>query len=302
MSDYNGILLLNKPAGITSFKSLNEIKKKLKSSAGTIVKTGHTGTLDSFAEGLLVVLTGKFTRLNQSVTGLDKTYEADIVFGTETDTLDPTGQVTASAGIPGIDLIEKEVALFKGKIRQRPPVFSAVHVDGKRAWKLALSGDITELPEREVFIRKFEIISWKSPVLKCRIECSKGTYIRSIARDLGISCGSRASLGALLRTSVGPFRLCDAVGPSEFIPERHLVTGREAVNKLACAEPDNFRTVDTSEACLSDFFNGKPITDSLFKDPPEFNGRYAVFSGTTFAAYIEKDEEGYRYIFAGNRA
>lgn len=144
---------------------------------------------------------------------LDKEYSALFRFGTETDTLDSEGTITATADIPSIDKIREAAAAFKGEIRQIPPVFSAVKIHGQRAYRQAREGRIPEMPERKVTILDFEILQWKNPDLEVRIRCSKGTYIRSIARDLGLASGSRAYCASLRRTAIGPFRAEDAVAP-----------------------------------------------------------------------------------------
>lgn len=185
-------------------------------------KLGHTGTLDSFAEGLLVVLVGKMTRFTGLVTDLDKVYEAVICFGAETNTLDPLGKVIRTAPIPSIEKLSAELAGFKGSILQSPPEFSAVHVEGKRAYERALAGEILTLPAREVVIHSVEILSWQLPEVRLRIHCSKGTYIRSFARDWAKSCGSAGFVRSLKRLSVGPFHLKDAVDGQDFLVEKNL--------------------------------------------------------------------------------
>jgi tRNA pseudouridine55 synthase len=297
LTDINGILLLNKPTGITSFKALGHIKRVLKDTQGCKVKVGHTGTLDRFAEGLLVVLTGKFTRLNPVFTAFDKTYEAEINFGKTTDTLDPEGKVTEICPPPDFDTIKEKIDMFRGLINQSPPIFSAVHVGGERAYKQALRGELTELPPREVTINEFEILEWDSPVLRCRIDCSKGTYIRSIARDLGIACGSCAHLTALKRLSVGPFLSVDSVSDDDFKPETDLVTGTDVFNKLSSFDPELFRIVEVHSKYISSIWNGASLTDEYFIKKPETDGKYAVFSEGDFLACIINKSGRYSYIF-----
>ncbi|MDC7225895.1 MAG: tRNA pseudouridine(55) synthase TruB [Spirochaetales bacterium] len=298
-TDTNGIILLNKSAGLTSFKALGTLKKKLKEYSGAKVKVGHTGTLDSFAEGLLVVLAGRFTRLNPVFTAFDKSYEADIIFGTETNTLDPAGDTIKTAEIPEYKTIESVLPSFQGAVRQRPPIFSAVHVNGERAYKKALNGTITELPERDVHIYNFEIIDWTSPVLKCRIDCSKGTYIRSIARDLGRLSGSCAHLRALTRISVGPFNLADSIKAEDFNPSEHLIRGRGTFEKLGKSDALHFRIIETDVDGAAKLRQGVTIRDSFFKIPPKDNGSYAVFIDDDFIAYIKYENGKYSYHFVG---
>ncbi|MBI9108756.1 MAG: tRNA pseudouridine(55) synthase TruB [Spirochaetales bacterium] len=297
MTDINGILLLNKPAGITSFKALGNIKKLLKEEQGEKVKVGHTGTLDRFAEGLLVVLTGKFTKLNPVFTDFDKVYEAEIKFGVSTETLDPEGKITETCMPPDIEIINEKINDFRGKISQRPPIFSAVHVDGERAYKRALRGELKELPVREITIYEFEIIGWEKPYLRCRIHCSKGTYIRSIARDLGKACGSCAHLTELKRLSVGPFSTDCGVSDTEFNPKTDLITGRSVFHRITEFNPGLFRLAEVEEKSVSWIRTGKELSDDLFIDKLSEDGKYAIFSNGMFLACITKTSGQYSYIF-----
>ncbi len=206
------LLLLDKPPGVTSFKALGEVKKIFR-------KVGHTGTLDKFAEGLLVVLTGPFTKLNPLITPLDKTYVATIKFGEETDTLDPEGEVVAQGAVPLLSEIEGAVNKFKGVFMQTPPLYSALHVDGERAHRLVRDGVEFDLPPREVEIYSSEIIQFDSPFLTLKVHCSKGTYIRSLARDIALEVDSRAHLTKLVRVGVGPYNLDEAVRETSLLPQ-----------------------------------------------------------------------------------
>lgn len=297
MTDTNGILLLNKPAGVTSFKALGRVKRILKETSGCKVKVGHTGTLDKFAEGLLVVLTGKFTRLNPVFTAFDKVYEAEIKFGETTDTLDPEGTITETCSPPDIETIKNKTKQFRGEISQRPPVFSAVHVNGERAYKQALRGELTELPARDIIIHQFEILEWTAPVLKCRIHCSKGTYIRSIARDLGHACGSCAHLVGLKRLSVGPFSAEDSINDDDFQPANDLITGKEVFKQLSAFDEELFRITEVHSQFVPKIFNGVALADDFFIKVPEADGRYAVFSEGDFVACMNKEDGKYSYIF-----
>lgn len=218
----NRIVLLAKKPGLTSFSSLFTVKHAFKTS-----KVGHTGTLDSFAAGLLVVCVGSLTRLAGRITEFGKTYRAVIKFGEETDTLECTGNVVRTALLPTESQLVAAVKKYTGKIMQQPPTFSAIHIDGKRSSDLARSGKSAEIPFRqvEVFSSEIQEIMFagtsdsdsendKKRVLACCIEfsVSKGTYIRSLARDIAIECGSAGHLVGLLRTKVGNFCLEDAAG------------------------------------------------------------------------------------------
>lgn len=207
-----GIMLYAKNSGLTSFSSLWSIKHAL----GT-EKVGHTGTLDSFADGLLVVLAGNLTHLVPHVTGFTKTYEAIVCFGRETDTLDPTGQTVKTGAAVSRKDLEEAIPKFTGAILQTPPAFSALHVDGKRASDLVREGKDVKLESRQIFIYGIKVHDFLDNVnvdgctyAKLEITCSKGTYIRALARDIAASAGSCAHLCALRRTQVGPFKLEDA--------------------------------------------------------------------------------------------
>ena len=205
MNDRNTVTLIRKESGVTSFSSLRFVKKYVNR------KTGHCGTLDKFATGLLIACCGKYTKKVPLFMGLDKEYVAVIEFGVETDTLDPEGNITARAGIPPFETIEKNVAGMTGMIMQAPPAFSALHIDGKRSYELARKGVEVQPEKRPVYIHSAEILNWSSPYLTVRLSVSKGTYVRSYARDLALACGSRGYVTALERTKIGPFSLDDAV-------------------------------------------------------------------------------------------
>ena len=207
----DGLVLLDKPEGITSFRCLARVKRVL----GTR-RVGHVGTLDPFASGLLGALTGRATRLAALLSGLDKRYLATVRFGCETDTLDPEGGVVGEAPIPELDTVRAVLPALTGRLRQRPPAYSAVHVAGRRAYELARRGDAPELPEREVTVAAVELVDWQPPDLTVMLTCSAGTYVRSWARDLGVAATSRAYVAHLRRLSIGPFSIRDAVGPDDF--------------------------------------------------------------------------------------
>jgi tRNA pseudouridine55 synthase len=213
----SGLALLRKPEGRTSFQALSPVKRALGSG-----KVGHAGTLDRFASGLLIALAGSYSRLASYVVSGQKHYRGLASFGTETDTLDPEGKVVATAPLPSREDLELAMGCFRGRIMQRPPEYSAVHVGGKRAYKLALEGKAPELAPRPVEIYSLELLSYEEGKAALEVRCSSGTYIRSLARDLALACGSRAHLRALERLAIGPFRVEDAVGPDEFLPSIDL--------------------------------------------------------------------------------
>lgn len=202
----NAIILLNKGEGVTSFDCLSRVKRLVNK------KSGHCGTLDKFAHGLMIVLSGSFTHLVPVFMGMDKTYEALIEFGKTTDTLDPEGETIETGTIPSLPVIKSAVEHLKGNIKQVPPAYSAIHVNGKRSYQLARSGDDNlELKPRDVKVYSAEILDWEAPYLRIRLHVSKGTYIRSYARDLGKLCSSCAYVKELYRTSIGGFDIKDAI-------------------------------------------------------------------------------------------
>jgi tRNA pseudouridine55 synthase len=206
-------LLLNKSPGLTSFQSLDPVKKALAST-----KLGHTGTLDKFASGLLLVLAGRAVKLNPWFSGCDKRYEGVIRFGVETDTLDGEGNPVAWGEAPSREALESALALFRGELLQAPPAYSAVHIGGERAYKLARSGQTVEPPRRPVTVYSLELRSYEPPLASIAVHCSSGTYIRSLARDIALAAGSRGHLIALNRTRIGGFLLADAVDPPVLKP------------------------------------------------------------------------------------
>ncbi|MDC7246322.1 MAG: tRNA pseudouridine(55) synthase TruB [Sphaerochaetaceae bacterium] len=206
MGNTSSILLIDKPSGITSFSVLSPVKRTIDR------KVGHAGTLDKFAHGLVIALTGRFTKLNTLFSTLDKTYIATFEFGKQTDTLDPEGNIIAESDVPDLETLSAVIKdSFTGEIDQIPPVYSAVHVNGKRSYALARSNMEVTLESRKVTIYSLDIISWEKPYLTVKIHCSKGTYVRSLARDIALAAGSRGYVTQLERISIGPYSISDAV-------------------------------------------------------------------------------------------
>jgi tRNA pseudouridine55 synthase len=199
--------------------------------------------------------------------------------------------------VPSIETISKQIPHFTGSIKQRPPIYSSVHINGKRAYKRALDGEDVLIPERDVTVFSIEIIKWDNPVLLCRIHCSRGTYIRSLADNLGKACGSCAYLQSLKRLSVGPFIVDDAVAPEHFNPAKDITGGRAVFNLLDAYRPEDFKIIEIDKFNIEHIRNGKKLYDKIFIEPPEANGKYAVFYAEEFIAYIEKDGEHYKYVF-----
>ena len=211
----DGLLLIDKPAGITSFDVVRRVKRAL-----ALKKVGHLGTLDPFATGLLPLALGEATKLAQFLLEETKTYLATLTLGVATDTQDVTGQVTAESGnLPAPAEVSRAAAGFVGQIEQVPPMYSALHHNGERLYKLARRGEVVAAPPRQVVIHRLDVMEIAVPRVTIRVECSKGTYIRTLAHDLGRALGCGAHLAALTRLAVGTFQLEEAL-PLDLV-ERH---------------------------------------------------------------------------------
>ncbi len=207
----DGILLIDKPDGMTSFGVVARVRRVFSERAGKKVKVGHTGTLDPFATGLLILCIGKETKNAMSYTKLDKVYEATIRLGQTSTTGDPEGEVTdVSDRQPSLDEVKEAAAKFVGEITQRPPIYSAIKVDGRRAYDLARAGKDVEIPERQVTIHSLEVIEYVYPELKIRTHVSSGTYIRTLAEDIGKTLGTGAYCIQLRRTKVADWDVANA--------------------------------------------------------------------------------------------
>ncbi len=207
-NEEGSVIAVNKPRGMTSFEVVRAARSGLR-----LKKVGHAGTLDPLAEGLLILLTGKKTKTMESFLKLDKEYVADLRLGVDSKSHDLETEVIER--VPEVNITEEKIRAvlekFTGAIDQVPPDYSATWVDGKRAYHLARSGVEFELKPKRVTINEIEIESYSAPALRIRIVCSSGTYIRSLARDLGDELGCGAVLEGLVRTRIGTYRLEDAV-------------------------------------------------------------------------------------------
>lgn len=205
------LILVDKPLKWTSFDVVNKIRWCLKPVCGKI-KVGHAGTLDPLATGLVIVCTGKWTKRIESYMAEEKEYVATVHFGAMTPSYDLETEPEGSFPYNHIDLpyLEKVLDQFRGEIQQVPPAYSAIRVNGDRAYKKARKGGELEMPVREVEVKTLEIEELALPEVRLRIVCSKGTYIRSLANDIGKACGSGAYLSGLRRIGSGTFRVDDA--------------------------------------------------------------------------------------------
>lgn len=212
-----GILLIDKPDGMTSFGVVARVRRVLSQQAGKKVKVGHTGTLDPFATGLLILCIGKETKNAMSYTKLDKVYEATVRLGQTSTTGDPEGEVTdVSDRQPMQEEISIVLGKFTGEITQRPPIFSAIKIGGRRAYDLARQGKEVEIPERKVMIYSLELVDYAYPEIKIRTHVSSGTYIRSLAQDIGDMLGTGAYCTQLRRTKVADWDVQDAQTLTDF--------------------------------------------------------------------------------------
>jgi tRNA pseudouridine55 synthase len=210
-----GLLLVNKPVGWTSFDVVNRIRRVVAEAENVkpkTIKVGHSGTLDPFASGLLIILIGKrYTRQAQKFSGLDKTYALTMRLGAVSSTGDPEGELTAvSTKIPSPESIKQAVSKYIGQIKQRPPAYSAVKINGQRAYKLARSGQEVITPTRTVTIHSLKIVDYAYPDIKMIADVSSGTYIRSLVEDIGRELGVGAYTTELVRTSIANMKLDNA--------------------------------------------------------------------------------------------
>lgn len=225
----DGLLIVDKPAGPTSHDVVDIIRRLT-----GVKRVGHAGTLDPPATGVLVVLLGKATKLSKSFLNDDKSYAGTFRFGISTDTLDADGLIINESDATGLELkdIEKAAEALKGQVEQIPPMVSAIKVNGQPLYKAARQGQKIEIPPRLILIKGFKITGWRPGQIAeadFEIMCSKGTYIRSIARDLGLAVGTGAILSKLIRTRSGRFDISDAVRMEELKKDgpaavkRHLI-------------------------------------------------------------------------------
>lgn len=220
-----GLLLVDKPAGWTSFDVVNKIRRIVATAEGKKpknVKVGHTGTLDPFATGLLIILIGKeYTKKAADYSKLDKTYEVTMRLGEISSTGDPEGEIMPASGPePSTEELQAAVDQFKGDVQQVPPTYSAIKVDGQRAYKLARAGHEVVMEARQVTINKLEITSYDYPEVKLVADVSSGTYIRTLIEDIAKACGTGAYATALRRLKVANFSVKEAVRMDGLTQER----------------------------------------------------------------------------------
>jgi len=229
--EMKGVLLIDKPSGITSHDVVDQIRK-----AAGIRRIGHTGTLDPSATGLLILCLGPATRLSEYLTGLDKVYEGDMRFGVVTDSYDMDGAVLENNPVPELTSAQIQSAFneYVGDIMQEPPMVSAVKVGGERLYKKARKGEIVERPARPVHVEEFVLHSYEPPLARFHAACTSGTYVRALCHDVGRKLGCGATLNSLRRTHVGRHSV-EGAQPVDFFktPDdvlKHLVPLGEALD------------------------------------------------------------------------
>lgn len=213
------VLLFDKPLHWTSFQVVNKVRWLIKQRFGLKkIKVGHAGTLDPLATGLVILCTGKATKTIETLMGQTKVYTGEFTLGATTPSYDLETEVDETFEISHINqnLIDQALTQFQGKIMQRPPIFSALKKEGKRLYEFARKGEDVDIPKRQVQIDNFEIIENNLPKLKFKVQCSKGTYIRSLAYDFGKALDSGAYLSELRRTQIGDYKVEEALSIENF--------------------------------------------------------------------------------------
>lgn len=272
----DGILLIDKNAGETSYDVTRKIKVAFRGSK--IRKFGHSGTLDPFATGLLIILLGQGTKLSSFIMSESKVYRATMRLGIETDTLDPTGRITRESVVPdlSVEFIKETSQKFNGVIEQTPPIYSAVKYKGKRAYELARGGQEVVLQKRNVSIYSFEIISVELPDVTMQIKCSSGTYIRSLASDFARELGPGGHLRSLRRLACGSFNAKNALNSKDILTVNSSIMLHDKMISLNSALPE-MREIVVGNSVAKKVRQGlQSALDGLVDDldPVGFNGRY----------------------------
>lgn len=225
----HGVLVVDKPKGITSFDVVREVRRALGEK-----KVGHTGTLDPMATGVLPVCVGDATKISQFILESTKAYDATVKLGAVTDTLDAEGKVLETRPVPAItrELLEGALSKFRGTFAQVPPMYSAIKVGGKRLYELARAGEEIERKPREVTVYDLQLRDFSADEVKLSVRSSKGFFVRSLAADLGEALGCGAHLCALRRTQSGPFTLAQAIPLSEVTKTSTLVSLNDSLKDL----------------------------------------------------------------------
>ncbi|MFC1810258.1 tRNA pseudouridine(55) synthase TruB [Patescibacteria group bacterium] len=273
-----GFLNIYKEKGKTSFDVIRELRKKL-----NIKKIGHTGTLDPLAEGVLIVAVGQATKLIEFMMKDEKDYSAEIILGKNSDTYDAEGKIEDVGNQkPDFDKVQEVVGTFIGEIEQIPPKYSALKINGKKAYEMARNGEEFEMKSRKVTIKNIAIIDYKYPFLEIDVSCSSGTYIRSLANDIGKKLETGAYLNALKRTRVGNFIIKNSINLKEF-KESDIIPVEAVSLNYECIEIDEN---DLKKLNLGQFIEKNEIKDQIV----------CAFYNNKLIGIIERTKNGlYKY-------
>lgn len=286
MSGLHGWLVVDKPVGPTSAQVVGKLKWALRQGGHGKVKIGHGGTLDPLASGVLPIALGEATKLSGYLLNGPKSYRFTLAFGTATSTDDAEGDVVATSEVrPDEAAILAALPAFTGPVRQRPPAYSALKVDGERAYALARAGAEVVLAEREISIRTLEMVERTADSATFDVHCSKGTYVRSLARDLALALGTVGHVSLLRRTGAGPFTLEQALSLDKCVELVHGPAPEQALLPLTAGLDDiPALAVDPNEAAA--LKQGKRL------DGPRVNpGRYIATLGSVPVALVEVSQE-----------
>ncbi|PJI48767.1 MAG: tRNA pseudouridine(55) synthase TruB [Pseudomonas sp.] len=253
----NGVLILDKPLGMSSNQALQKVRWLLNAE-----KAGHTGSLDPLATGVLPLCFGEATKFSQYLLDADKAYETVALLGTTTTTGDAEGEVLEQREVTvGREALEAQLPRFRGDIEQVPPMYSALKKDGQPLYKLARAGEVVEREARSVTIARLELLAFESPRATLAVSCSKGTYIRTLVEDLGRELGCGAHVAALRRTQAGPFQLNQSVTLEE-LEKAHAEGGNEALDRFLLpvdAGLEHWPLLQLSEHSTYYWLHGQPV-------------------------------------------
>ncbi len=283
----DGIINLNKPSGKTSFQMVALVRKLT-----GVRKVGHSGTLDPDATGVLPILIGRATRLAPFLTDTAKIYRAEIQFGRATTTYDSSGDTTAQADASSLtlDMIESGLKQFCGDIEQIPPMYSAIKHKGKPLYRLARAGMEVVREPRKITIFRIEILQWQIPCLTVEVECGKGTYIRSLAHDLGQMLGCGAHLAGLIRIQTGPFRVEKSISTDELESGFESNSWRDFIHSPDIAL-ENLVAIKVDESGEQNISCGQPVKYISDFDTPDGGLGRAYSEDGRFLALIRYEEE-----------
>ncbi len=228
MKELEGVLLIDKPIGLTSHDVVDRVRRKLR-----MKRIGHAGTLDPMATGLLIILVGKATKLSQYLMSLDKSYDGSIRLGETTNTYDGEGEIMTRKPVPSltIESVQETVHSFLGDQYQIPPMFSAVKIGGQPLYKMARKGKEVEREPRFIRISRFDVTRYEEPEIEFSLDCTKGTYVRSLANDIGEKLGCGGHLSSLRRLSSDKFHVNDSIELEAFQDASHEEISKALIGK-----------------------------------------------------------------------